>query len=238
MEEMSKHGIKSTAAMKSGMNRRSASRYIETGKMPSEMPPQERNWRTRKDPFKEHWSEVKQCLENAPELEPLIMFEKLCEIYVNHYHDGQLRTLHRKVKRWKATEGPPKEVFFAQEHHPGQLMQTDFTHMNKLRVTIKDEVFVHMFCHCVLTYSNWEWGRVCFSESYEAIKLGVQSSLVKLGRVPKNHRTDGTTAATHQIGRGEKGKRPFNDDYQEFMDHFGMVPETVSDPNHNADVES
>jgi hypothetical protein len=79
---------------------------------------------------------------------------------------------------------------------------------------------------------------VCFSESFEAIKLGVQSSLVKLGRVPVRHRTDGTTAATHQIAKGQRGKRPFNDDYKQFMDHFGMIPETVADPNHNADVEA
>jgi len=66
----------------------------------------------------------------------------------------------------------------------------------------------------------------------------VQSSLVKLGRVPVRHRTDGTTAATHQIAKGQRGKRPFNDDYKQFMNHFGMIAETVADPNHNADVEA
>jgi hypothetical protein len=146
--------------------------------------------------------------------------------------------LQRHIKAWRATEGPDKEVFFSQVHHPGQLMQTDFTHMNSLGVTIRREPFNHMFCHCVLTYSNWEWGRICYSESYEAIKLGVQSTLVKLGKVPARHRTDGTTAATHQLGKGRKGKRQFNADYKCFMEHYGMIPETVADPNHNADVES
>ena len=197
MEEMNRSGKKSYAAMKSGMNRRTASKYLDLGKLPSEMPAVERTWRTRQDPFEAHWPEVKQRLEDAPELEAKILFEHLCETYPGHYQESQLRTLQRRIKHWRATQGPDKEVFFAQQHHPGQLMQTDFTHMNTLGVRIGGEVFKHMFCHSVLTYSNWQWGRVCFSESFEAIKLGVQSSLVKLGRVPVRHRTDGTTAATH-----------------------------------------
>ena len=30
-----------------------------------------------------------------------------------------MRTLQRQVKVWRATEGPAREVFFAQEHPPG-----------------------------------------------------------------------------------------------------------------------
>jgi hypothetical protein len=238
MEEMNKSGNKSYSAMKAGMDRHTAGKYLELGELPSEMSPTDHTWQTRENPFKDHWAEVRQWLENAPELEAKFIFDHLCEKYPGHYQEGQLRTLQRHIKCWRATEGPDKEVFFTQEHYPGQLMQTDFTHMNSLDVTIRGEHFQHMFCHCVLTYSNWEWGRVCFSESYEAIKLGVQSTLIKLGRVPLRHRTDGTTAATHQIAKGEQGKRPFNDDYKRFMEHFGMIPETVSDPNHNADVEA
>ena len=238
MEEMNKSGNKSYAAMKSGMNRRTAAKYWELGKLPSELPPVERTWRTREDPFEEHWPKIKEWLENAPELEARFLFDQLCEEYPGRYQEGQLRSLQRHIKQWRATEGPDKEVFFAQKHYPGQLMQTDFTHMNSLGATIRGETFKHMFCHCVLTYSNWEWGRICFSESYEAIKLGVQSTLVKLGRTPVRHRTDGTTAATHQLSPGKQGRRPFNDDYLSLMNHFGMTPETVSDPNHNADVEA
>jgi hypothetical protein len=42
--------------------------------------------------------------------------------------EGQLRTLQRRMKNWRALEGPPREVFFAQEHDPGELCQSDFTH--------------------------------------------------------------------------------------------------------------
>ncbi len=238
MEEMTKKPNKSFAAMKAGMDRRTAAKYLDSGKLPSELPPVERDWRTRENPFKQHWQQVENWLQNAPELEGKFLFDHLCEKYPEAYQEGQLRTFQRHIKGWRATQGPDKEVFFSQQHYPGQLMQTDFTHMNSLRVTIGGEEFKHMLCHCVLTYSNWEWAQICFSESYEAIKLGVQSTLVKLGRVPAKHRTDGTTAATHPFEKGKKGKRDFNEDYKYLMKHFGMKPETVNDPNHNADVES
>jgi len=238
MEEMTKKSNKSFAAMKAGMDRRTAAKYLELGKLPSELPPIERVWRTRESPFEQHWPEVESWLGNAPELEAKFLFDHLCEKYPGAYQEGQVRTLQRHVRQWRAINGPDKEVFFSQEHYPGKLMQTDFTHMNSLRVTIRGEEFNHMLCHCVLTYSNWEWGRICFSESYEAIKLGVQSTLVKLGRVPEKHRTDGTTAATHLLEKGKKGRRAFNEEYKNLMGHFGMKPETVNDPNHNADVES
>lgn len=238
MEEMSKTGNRSYASMKAGMNRRTGSKYINLGKLPSELPLQERLWRTRNDPFLDHWPEIEQWLSTTPELEGKFLFEQLCEKYQGQYQEGQLRTLQRHIKHWRATKGPDKVVMFPQEHYPGQLMQTDYTHMNSLGVTILGEVFTHMFCHSVLTYSNWEWGCVCFSESYESIKTGIQSSLVKLGRVPHRHRTDGTTAATHGLKKGVQGKRVFNNSYKQLMNHFGMEPETVNDPNHNADVEA
>ena len=45
--------------------------------------------------------------------------------------DGQLRTLQRRIKIWRATEGPAKEIFFPQEHYPGDLCASDFTDMNE-----------------------------------------------------------------------------------------------------------
>ena len=217
MEEMAKKSNKRFAAMKAGMNRRTAAKYLELGKLPSELQPADRPWQTRKNPFEQHWPMVEAWLQNAPELEAKFLFEHLCETFPGVYQEGQLRTLQRHIKHWRATQGPDKEVFFSQQHYPGQLMQTDFTHMNTLAVTIAGETFTHMLCHCVLTYSNWEWARICFSESYEAIKLGVQSTLVKLGRVPERHRTDGTTAATHSVEKGKKGKREINEEYKQLM---------------------
>ena len=78
---------------------------------------------------------------------------------------------------WRATEGPPKEVFFPQQHYPGQLCASDFTNMNELGITIGRHAFEHLVYHFVLTYSNWETGSICFSESYESLSEGFQNAL-------------------------------------------------------------
>ena len=65
------------------------------------------------------------------------MFEHLQRVYPGRFQDGQLRTLQRKVKQWRATEGPSREVFFPQQHHAGRLCASDFTHMEELSVTIQ-----------------------------------------------------------------------------------------------------
>jgi hypothetical protein len=104
-------------------------------------------------------------LEVNPGLEAKTIFEYLQRRYAGRFADGQLRTLQRRVKVWRATEGPVKEVFFAQRHHPGRLSASDFTHMSELGITIQGQSFPHLIYHLVLTYSNWESATVCFSES-------------------------------------------------------------------------
>jgi hypothetical protein len=101
------------------------------------------------------------------------------------YEDGQLRTLQRKVKYWRATEGPAREVFFSQEHYPGDECQSDFTHMDSLGITIQRQPFDHMVYHFVLPYSNWETGTICFSESMESLREGFQNALFQLTCPPK-----------------------------------------------------
>ena len=71
--------------------------------------------------------------------------------------------MQRRIKAWRALEGPAKEVFFPQEHRPGVLAQSDFTDLGKLGITLAGVAFPHLLYHFVLTYSNWETGmiRVC-----------------------------------------------------------------------------
>jgi hypothetical protein len=98
--------------------------------------------------------------------------------------------------------------------------------------------------HSVLPYSNWEWGRVVQSESLLSIRLGLQSALLKLGRVPRAHQTDHTTAATHKLGLADREKSPqergFNEEYLQLLTHYGLEARTihVASPNENGDVES
>ena len=236
MEELSRHGEIEKAALRSGMDPKTARKYVREGKLPSELTGP-REWRTRPDPFEGDWEEIRARLMEAPELEAKALFEDLVERKPGRYEPGQLRTLQRKVRQWRGQQGPERRVFFAQEHRPGEAMQTDFTSGAELGVTIAGEAFKHLLCHPVLPYSNWEWVTVCRSESMAALKRGVQAALFRLGRIPKFHQTDNSTAATHDL---RTGKRGFNAEYEELMWHLSIKPRTtqVGEKEQNGDVEA
>lgn len=236
MKEITKTGKIEVAANRAGMSRNTARKYLNEGKLPSELK-KPRSWRTRKDAFEEDWPAIEQQLQDNPEFEAKTIFEDLVEKDPERYDAGQLRTLQRRVKQWRATEGPNKEVFFPQCHRPGEAMQTDFTWGKELGVIIGGMPFSHLLCHPVLPYSNWEWVTVCRSESLAALKKGLQEALFRLGRVPMYHQTDNSTAATHDLS---SGKRVFNVDYLKLVQHFGMEARTIAigAKEQNGDVES
>jgi len=244
MEEMTKHGAIGQAAMKAGMDRKTARKYLAAGKLPSETRTR-REWRTRPDPFEDDWPAIEARLREEPALEAKTLFELLQAERPDRYEEGQLRTLQRRVKQWRAAQGPDREVVLAQRHRPGEAAQTDFTSTAELAVTIAGQVFVHLLCVLVLPYSNWQWATVCLTESLAGLRKGVQRALFQLGRVPQYHQTDNSTAATHRIPDDEKAylpgrRRPFNEGYLALMRHFGMTPRTteVGAKEQNGDVES
>ena len=157
------------AAAKAGMDEKTARKYRDAGRLPSQLAA-EPTWRTRIDPFEEVWPGLKDLLDHNPGLEAKQLFEYLQREHPGAFPDGQLRTLQRRVKVWRALEGPAKETYFPQIHKPGQLCQSDFTDLSSLGVTIQGRPFAHLLYHFVLTYSNWETERICFSESFEALR--------------------------------------------------------------------
>ncbi len=178
---------------------------------------------------------VKSMSKSTPGVEAKTLFEYFQRRYPGEFADGQLRTLQRRIKIWRAVEGPSKEVFFSQIHRPGELGQSDFTHMNKLGVTISGVPFDHMIYHFVLTYSNWEAGTICFSESFESLSQGLQNALWELGGVPEKHRTDCLTTAVNKADHPEE----FTRRYQDLVDHYGTTAckTNPNSPNENGDVE-
>jgi len=224
----------SLAAAKAGMCEKTARKYRRSGKLPSETE-KPHEWRTRPDPFCEVWEEVRELLETNPRLEAKTLFEDLQRRYPGRFQDGQLRTLQRRVKAWRALEGPEREVFFVQEHPPGLLCQSDFTHMADLCVTINRQAFDHLVYHFVLTHSNWETGTVCFSESFESLSDGLQNALFALGAVPQAHQTDRLTSAVTSLGDEVK----FTDRYHALLRHYQLEARKTqaSSPNENGDVE-
>jgi len=236
MSEYAKHGEVGRAARAAAMDRKTARKYIDAQQLPSELRV-DRDWRTRPDPFEAEWPMIQQMLEDLPGLEAKIVMEHLIAEHPERYQETHLRTLQRRFKQWRATKGPPKRVYFSQVHVPGEAMQTDFTWGTELEVTIAGEPFAHMICHSVLPYSNWQWVSVCQSESMTSIRRGVQSAIFQLGRVPKRHQTDNSTAATHDL---RTGKRGFNEEYERMVRHFGMEPWTIAvgESVQNGDIES
>jgi hypothetical protein len=236
MDEMSKHGRVGMAALRAGLHRNTARRYLEAGKLPSELK-QPRRWRTREDPFAADWEEIAGRLAEVPELEARTLFEDLMRRRPGRYQEGQLRTFQRRVKQWRAEHGPAREIFFPQLHRPGEAMQTDFTSAASLEVRIAGESFEHLLCQSVLPYSNWQSVVVCRSESMLALRNGIQQAVFRLGRVPEWHQTDNSTAATHDLRTGRRG---FNAEYLELMAHLGMKPRTIGigQSHQNGDVEA
>jgi hypothetical protein len=233
---MKRQGTASGAALRAGVCRNTASKYLKTDLLPSELVGP-RTWRTRSDPFAEDWSAIEALLAEEPGLEAKTIFEDLKVKHPDRYTDGQLRTLQRRMRRWRAQHGPNKELWFPQDHRPGEALQTDFTAMAALEITIAGEPYPHLLCHCVLPCSDWSWATPCRSESMAALRSGLQAALTELGHVPRFHQTDNSTAATHRL---DTSKRAFNEKYLELMNHLGMSPRTigVGCSEQNGDVES
>ena len=61
MKEMTKHGRVGVAALRAGMDRKTARTYLKLGKLPSETK-KPRTWRTREDVFAERWTEISAML--------------------------------------------------------------------------------------------------------------------------------------------------------------------------------
>jgi len=224
------------SAARSGMDEKTARKYRDLNELPSEIKAaRNRTWRTREDPFQEAWHIVKPFLEINDGLEAKTLFQYLQREYPGRYSDSQLRTFQRRIKNWRALEGPSREVYFPQKHKPGKLSQSDFTHMSDLGVTVGGLPFEHMVYHFVLTYSNWETCTICFSESFESLSEGLQSSLWKLGGVPQQHQTDRLTAAVNKPDNPEK----FTRKYQSILDHYKLRGRRTNpaSPNENGDVE-
>jgi hypothetical protein len=225
LRRLDRQGVgKERAALKAGMDPKTARKYRRLGKLPSEVKPMDRNWRTRTDPFAEVWPGILDLLRLNPALEAKTIFADLQRRFPGRFPDGQLRTLQRRCRQWRALEGTTKEVFFAQVHYPGRLCASDFTRCTDLGVTINGLPFDHMIYHFVLTYSNWETGTVCFSESLEGLSEGLQNALWQLGGVPHLHRTDRLTAA---IQPGVEGARAFKQRYQALLQHYGLQAQAI-----------
>lgn len=231
-------GVIDRAAMKAGMHRETARRYLRAGEGPKQLN-KPHTWRTREDPVKAIWPEAERRLEAQPALEAQTLFEDLLEKHPGIVSSRALRTFRRRVARWRVQHGPPLEVFFPQEREPGASLQVDWTNANELEITIGGEAYPHLLCHAVLPYSNAEWAIPCQSESLLSLKLGVQDACWAFGGVPRELQTDNSSTATHRL-QAAKAERVFNDEYLALCEHLGLQPRTIAIgcPDQNGDIEA
>ena len=211
-----------TSAAKGGFSVRTG-RRIEKGEHQPQKG-QTRNWRTREDPLEPVWeSELKPLLIVQPQLRPITLWEYLQEKYPGQYGRSVLRTLQRRVRQWKATSGPPKEVMFAQQHQPGELGLSDFTHFKQATITIQGKPLKHLLYHYRLAYSGWQYVQVIQGgESFVALSQGLQNALTESGGSPRLHRTDSLSAAYRNLGK--KTAEDLTHNYQGLCQHYQMRP--------------
>ena len=223
------------------MDVKTARKYRDGEGMPSEGR-SPRDWRTRPDPFADIWPEVQARLEAEPRLRAYTLFAWIQECHPGRFPDSQRRTFERRVRDWRGLHGPNQTVMFPQIHDPGGLGASDFTNMNSLGITINRQPFDHLLYHFTLTYSNWEFAAVCFSESFEAISSGLQQAFWELGGVPRKHRRPSKlcarslSAAVNNLSQ----EREFRGRYRDLMDYYQVEPQRTNarQAHENGDVES
>lgn len=191
-----------TAAAKADISERSG-RRIEKGEWQSSS--EERHWRTREDPLEAIWeAELLPLLKQEPELTGLTLWEFLEDEHPGKFLYSVLRTLQRRVKHWKATQGPDKVVIFRQSVPAGLQGLSDFSHPNT-EITIEGKIFKHLLYQFRFAYSGWRYLQIVQGgESYSALSEGLQSALWRAGGSPIEHRTDSLSAAFNNSVEEEK----------------------------------
>ncbi len=95
-----------------------------------------------------------------------------------------------------------------------------FSRGDRLEVTIAGQAFPHLLFEFVLSYSGWRHVRIASSETFMALKSGLQAALWELGGCPKVIRSDNLSAATHELRR--KRGRDLNWTYRQLLEHYGL----------------
>src|SRR5438067_183999 len=108
MSERRKGSSQRVAAARAGMSERTARKYEQAGKLPSELK-RPHTWSTRDNPFEEDWPWVVEQLERDSALQASTLFALLCEKHPGRYRPTQDRTLRRHIARWRALHGPDQE---------------------------------------------------------------------------------------------------------------------------------
>jgi hypothetical protein len=114
------------AAAKAGMTAKTARKYSRSTSL-DDGTKQPRQYRTRKNPFAEHWAEIETLLRQAPELQAKTLLQHLINRYPDRYSECYLRTLQRRLKQFHAEQGKNKagDIFAASKARSEQPIRLD-----------------------------------------------------------------------------------------------------------------
>ena len=225
------------ASSKAGFSRATAYRIEADPRLPSHK--QVPRGRRRPDPLAEVWdAEVVPMLKGAPGIRAVAVFGEIVRRHPE-LGEGVRRTLERRIRKWRALNGPEQDVIFRQEHPPGRMGLSDFTDMGALGVTIAGEPLAHRLYHFRLAFSGFEHAHVVLGgESFVALAEGLQNALWALGGVPEQHRSDSLSAAFRNLDRDAQADQTKR--YDELCAHYRMTP-TRNNPgiaHENGSIES
>ena len=224
----------SVAARQAGIDRKTARRYREMKRLPSDESAQPREWRTRPDAFAEVWPVVAEQLAREPKLQAKTLWEWLRQQYPGRFADGQLRTLQRRVKHWRASRDRPRKCSSPRCIIPAgwapPTSRTGQPGRDHRRPGLRPPDLP--LRADVLELGD---GDDLLRESFESLSDGLQNALWELGGVPQLHRTDRLTAAVSHASE----RREFSQRYQALLTHYGLQGQAIQarQGNENGDAE-
>lgn len=126
------------AAAKPGFSAATGYRLAQDPRSPSQQKPL--RGRRRPDPLAAIFeAEVVPILKGAPGLRAVAVFEEMVRRH-SELDPGVRRTMERRIRAWRALNGPEQEVIFRQVCEPSRMGLSDFTGMADLRVSVAGEL--------------------------------------------------------------------------------------------------
>jgi transposase len=126
------------SAMRADVCPQTARKYIKAAQALSQLQAPH-TWRTRPNPLAKIWEEVVEMLREAPGSEAKTLFEYFLARPDSGLEKSHMRTFYRRVRHWRLTESPERDVLYAQEQQTGRLLHFDRIHPMDLPVTSAGE---------------------------------------------------------------------------------------------------
>lgn len=209
------------AAAQAGISVATAYRFGHDPRLPSEKKTPRAS--RRPDPLADLFdAEVIPLLQGAPGIRTVAIFDELRRRHVD-LAPSVRRTLERRVRTWRATNGEERDVIFRQVHEAGRMGLSDFTEMGDLAVTVAGALLDHRLYHFRLVCSGFEHAHVILGgESYVALAAGLQNALWALGGAPREHRSDSLSAAFRNLDADARADLTTR--YDALCAHYQMQP--------------